>query len=375
MKYKITLKPLDKFFFGGENSFKEATDSDRDRRATYLLKSRYYPQQTSLLGLVRNQLLLQNDLLADNSGLVMDKAGATLLIGAHGFELDYDGKYGAITSIGACYLSNQSDAIWLPGPLDDFKYDNGKIVTLKGSDGDYFLEHYSDKNGKSERLQCIGRESIESGTAFTSNERVGITKAAKPWVVTDGAPEDEEAGYYYQTYMRFATNHASAHAPDRFAFYVEFNQDVTFNSGVVEMGGERSSFYMEVTKVDAMPKLPAVAYEHTQGMNQLKQLVCLSPALVDLPALRASAKLLSTETITFRFLKSRVAETTDYQRLTQHGGVQKPGKTSLKESALGTLLERGSVVHFLEQDQEDIETLFTKHADLCNIGYNQYCII
>ena len=60
-KYKIELTPVDKFFFGGDMTFQvgNAKSDFNERFSSYIIKSSYYPQQTSLLGMLRF-LILRN---------------------------------------------------------------------------------------------------------------------------------------------------------------------------------------------------------------------------------------------------------------------------------------------------------------------------
>lgn len=61
-KYKITLTPVDKFFFGGDMTFQVGTnekDSFNEQFSSYIIRSAMFPQQTSLLGMLRF-LILRN---------------------------------------------------------------------------------------------------------------------------------------------------------------------------------------------------------------------------------------------------------------------------------------------------------------------------
>ena len=88
--YRIQLTPLDTLFFGGENTF------GQDSGANYFAQSNRFPQQTTLLGVLRHQILMQNDafpLTNDN------KEKATQLIGAHSFDVNAHNQFGSIKSL------------------------------------------------------------------------------------------------------------------------------------------------------------------------------------------------------------------------------------------------------------------------------------
>ena len=65
--YHIKLRPLDKFFFGGEQNF------DGGKERNYLVHSAYFPQQTALLGLVRHMLLLNDTSVFQNGTIIKGK--------------------------------------------------------------------------------------------------------------------------------------------------------------------------------------------------------------------------------------------------------------------------------------------------------------
>lgn len=54
--YKINLKPLAPYFFGQE------LNAELGNKQSYYQKSAIFPQQSTLLGLIRHQLLLQHGL-------------------------------------------------------------------------------------------------------------------------------------------------------------------------------------------------------------------------------------------------------------------------------------------------------------------------
>ena len=100
-KYLVTLKPLTPFFFGGENTF-------GDGKINYFARSNYLPQQTTILGMIRHQLLIQNNLI----GTDPETENWESLIGAQSFQRNNDGfvsKFGAIQNISPVFLTNGKD--------------------------------------------------------------------------------------------------------------------------------------------------------------------------------------------------------------------------------------------------------------------------
>lgn len=60
MKYKITLKPLQPFLFGGDNTYGKIGDKEN---GTYITKSRLFPQQSAILGMLKKEIMTQQGLL------------------------------------------------------------------------------------------------------------------------------------------------------------------------------------------------------------------------------------------------------------------------------------------------------------------------
>jgi len=61
MRYKITLKPLEPFLFGGDNTFGKIGDKEN---GTYLVKSRQFPQQSAILGMLKKEMMIQDGVLS-----------------------------------------------------------------------------------------------------------------------------------------------------------------------------------------------------------------------------------------------------------------------------------------------------------------------
>ena len=101
-KYLITLTPIDKFYFGGETIFKVSSEKkpenmtaeDRELKTfddtfgSYIVKSNFLPQQTSLLGMLRFLILSNNGDLFSNNRIKQGKhEEAANLIGERSFNL------------------------------------------------------------------------------------------------------------------------------------------------------------------------------------------------------------------------------------------------------------------------------------------------
>ncbi|MCC8142630.1 MAG: hypothetical protein LIO97_00980 [Tannerellaceae bacterium] len=116
-KYLILLKPLDWFFFGGEQTHGEEDTTN------YFAKSNILPQQTSLLGMLRYQLLKQHNLLSVKPGSE-DVKRMNILIGQSSFNMENaiinkkGNGYGKIKKITPVMLGKMNGKLALP----DFYY-------------------------------------------------------------------------------------------------------------------------------------------------------------------------------------------------------------------------------------------------------------
>lgn len=428
MILKISLRPLNNFFFGGESSFNEP-GVDKSRRTSYVLHSRRFPQQTGALGLIRNQLLLQSGLLSDNTAKIRDKEQAKILIGPHGFRLGAkEENYGVIRKLSPVFLEAIDGKLCVPAPLDDVQIpgeENDKpprnmVFEMKDigeNETKALLRHYREKAGVYTQFQHPDKGNALLGQLYSSHKQVGITKAARPWG-NSVEKKGDESGYYYQTFLRFTpepkpfkNEHSEGEPPfyiAGFCFYVELSKEATgkeiryewseeparnakdnrfsLQDALVEFGGERSTFHMRVNKIDdADWPIFKTAYQNTYIAEELKnkvlRLVCLSPCYVQgLDELRLLTHLRVSETVPFRFLRSSVESTENYQEVKRKEGAQ-PDQAirnqvplGLLESKLFQLFDRGSVFYFDAEKKGQIEQLF-KHKDFQTIGYNQYHIL
>ena len=104
MKYLVTLKSLEPFLFGGENTFGTLGDKEN---GTYLVKSRMFPQQSALLGMLKKEIMTQSGVLTRKiRGEWVDKKDkqrAKELVGSEIVDKPYTGYY----SINNCFINSK----------------------------------------------------------------------------------------------------------------------------------------------------------------------------------------------------------------------------------------------------------------------------
>lgn len=397
---KITLTPTGRFFFGGETKF---GDPGLDkRRTTYVIHSQFFPQQTALLGMLREQLLLQNGLLRHTRERISDISAAHLLIGKTGFQISHArNDFGAIEQLSPVFIGDKTGQLWQLAPLDDClmpgPLGNEQMINMQFRFSEIsgkptpVMENYVPKTGLEIQLQSPGKDgNVPIGYFFKKETQIGITKAAKPWRRLTEMERDDDEGLFKQTFLRFHPN--APEGPQSFVFFVtlkslpvgqeEIPVDVkrklpdgkkftetgfyTLQPALINLGGERSGFRLEVSEVD-IPHLP-VRYHYRYDGALVKRIILTSDTFAPLHDLRALSHLVVANAIPFRFLSSIIGQTDHFHSL---------GKSSEKKlisSNLYHLLQRGGVIYCPEKNLDAIKGLLHQ-PDFQQIGYNTYQIL
>jgi CRISPR-associated protein Cmr3 len=218
----ITLKPLMPFFFGYENTFgKKGTN--------YYVRSALFPQQTTILGMLRREILIQAGLLTRklrDEWVDLDKSEvAKELVGSGKFKsFEEEIDIGVIKSISPVFLKK--------GKKYYFRMPN--IKGIKNKKGYYlvdFEEGYKnfgfilkDLEGNKERL-FYDNESKKG--AFIESEMVG-----------NSLKDNEDA--FFKKIVYDLNNF-------EFAFYADI--DFELKNSVVKLGADNSLFKMKVEEV------------------------------------------------------------------------------------------------------------------------------
>jgi CRISPR-associated protein Cmr3 len=368
----IKLTPLDTFFFGGETTLGEGEGRN------YFAHSNYFPQQTTLLGMLRQQILIQNDnkkeginiypITTDNSKKASDWVGET------SFNLEeHEQTFGKILKLSPVFMMKGGDKYFLRSKefiekthlvfsketikaswsFNDMKKSFIPLLKKASDKGAYnpkedFLEQLVCKNA----VPLNYDKKVKTGV-FAPASKVGITKNY------DGAPNDD--AFFKQTFWRLAPNWA-------FAFMAELNEDVVLNSDTVHMGAEKRQFKMNVEKIKSNITVQQLSTEYlddeTPQYDDLQKMILLSDAIV-------------TEDI-YNKADFSIASAVSFRNIKTHFGVkewfalstddkQKPIKSNKYQ-----LLARGSV--FFGDDLKVLQTALNIPA-YQNIGFNYYTIV
>ena len=369
-KYLVKLTPHHQFFFGGEATFGEASFGDGSEQVNYLVKSNDMPQQTGLLGLIRHQLLLQNDLL--DNGNITNRKQASALIGPKSFrDGEADLSFGAIKKISPLMIVGvegyyfplnreyQIDKKTKKRTLRKFELKDG-LPLLNGFDPKENLLNTLVNQDLSDFQPYEYNEDKKEGL-FSAKQQVGIRKNYQG--VTD------EKAYYLQTFKKLAAGYS-------FGFMLELadqykwsdtKEQVKFQSSdVVIFGGEQCAFKMEVeeTKQSFEELVPNyLANEHFNKIVLLSDTKLTDNQLFDHLVFSIS------ETSDFRFLQTSVEETKNYAALSKDRN-----KGKLTKSKRFKLLKKGSVLYYEQSNHEKVIASLDDPV-FQMIGYNHYKVI
>lgn len=363
-KYLVKLCPLGKFFFGGDMTFQIGNDEKSEHNsayASYVLESNLFPQQTSLLGMMRYLFLCRNpQVFSLSKRKIINPAGEEVKawIGAQSFMVtdkhECENDFGKIKSLGPCFLLKEDEA-FLQLPKDyDYKVDFSKNTSILSSLNGHplivpVIEQYNPKSFREPQYVGLKSGKIESESAiFEKDIRIGINKNYQG--------KSDEKGFYKQISYRLKNDFS-------FAFLLETEIDLSdCQHEVVSLGADGSKFSLSVAQMDdielryperILPKL-------TEGYARV---VLLSDSLLDGSDWELACFSITGQ-VPFRYLKSTV-ETNDYNVLS--------GKVKRSEEKY-YLYEKGSVFYFKGEKtaQQFVEQVEGK-KEFHQIGYN-YCI-
>ena len=325
MNYLITLIPLKPFFFGGDVTFGKLGDKEE---GNYLVKSRLFPQQTAILGMIRKEILIQAGLLTTkvNGEWVDNKEKAKELIGDTKFKFNQPNDFGDLERISPVFLMRKNQKFIKKVAIDRYEYKKGLL----------YKKNQKDENDK----YFTAKDDMYDNFISTDNKKCLKTKAIFREVVQVGnkkkaTKEDPKRknSFYKKTSYLLKDNF-------KFAFYIK--SDFKLENSFVTLGADKSTFKMEVKKVKDDEWLK---YEDKNGY-----LTLLSDAYIDVP-LKDNCEFAITSEISFGFLENKF---------------EKKKRIFKKSDKTYYLYEKGSV--FIGTKPKLIDSLENEHLE--KIGMN-----
>lgn len=364
--YLVKLTPLKPFFFGGEITF------GADQQDNYLVKSNFYPQQTSILGMLRQLILHQTDLLIrkDRDLVLTDASKAKDYVGYQSFRPNkkQENDFGIIDRISPVFIFNKERYFQAP-------YDEG-LVFEPEENGSTFqnkplvkLHNYKPKNGVINQLMSIKKElnyldkEAKPGV-FIPQSQIGINKSPNGAADTDA--------FFKQT--RFLMKDGFC-----FAFFLTLNDKMAFTpeNTVTTLGGEKSLFKIEFVAQDTASWNTQISHgDNLTGKvkppsdTNIKRVVLLSNTYAE-PHLLNDTVFSITKSIPFRHWVTDLSLKHYHNLMDEDQSSNKAPRRSVKYN----LLRKGSIFYVDADNLDDVTTHLDSFKDFQQIGYNYYQVL
>lgn len=321
MKYLVTLTPLEPFIFGGDNTFGKLGD---EIDGTYLVKSRQFPQQSAILGMLKKEMMIQDNFLTRQMKgewvNPKNKQKAKNLVGEEKFDIFSKSiqNFEKIKNISPIFFMQKDEIFIKKVDIDSFDFE------------DDILKDYNPKIDIYDNFVNIKtNKKINSEDIFKPIEQIGNKKEANE------DDKKKENSLFKKTSYLLNDNF-------KFAFYLESEYEL--QNSIITLGADRSSFKLELKEENS-----TLNYEDKKGY-----LTLLSDSYITL-SLKDNCDFAITSEISYQSLRN-------IKHSTKNNKFEKSTKIFL--------YEKGSVI--INPKQALIDNLNNKN--LQQIGYNIFTI-
>lgn len=379
--FEIKLTPVNPYFFGKENS------SELGNKTDYFQTSFAFPQQSTLLGMLRHKILRDYGINLDRTNYNDPNNAAATLIGKKGFDANSElaCDYGHIHSVSPCFIiDDKANYLW-DRSCEFVEVDSQPAELCLTKERDQFIIHNPGKkknelylSKKSHFPMLIGNNSFhKKDSLFHSNARPGTEKKKTSRTREDSFFIME----YNDLYIRRETSNKSnstvvcKHKKISFGFLAAIREGTNIKTGsdFMTMGKEHSVFQITITpknKTKRMDENPAsFDFDHLHAPfyngGDIAKCLFLSDAYVteeDLKAIRSLGILEISNQRRFRYIKRNTQSFL-------------PGARPVKESAAYNLIERGSVIFLEKHNKDELKRLINRPLAFKQIGYNYITFI
>jgi len=391
--YKVSLLPLAPYFFGQE------LGAELGNKHSYYQFSSIFPQQSTLLGLIRHQILLQHGIATPP--MVDAKEIPTNLVSNVGFKPEYNKKnYGKIKKISPVFLQNNNEGHYFPS-TNEYVNIKGEIYKLEpdveieynsltsASMGTIKLKctfgnvtkPYSLKHLFHEYLSNIsGTEKVDLSNVIRTASQVGVYKHSSRGLDSVGNTEAyfkrdyinlglldkidpsicENKGIDDQFHTASLDHHFQLLNEWSFAFYVEMEDNTTLSSTdyrVAILGKEQSTFLIRIT--DKSNEINTSWLNQDSIANGINKIVLLSDAYLLEQEIIKNTLLINGSTVRFRSFSRDLLVSNNFSKL-----------HFKDKSDSYTLLKRGSVIY--TKSAIELKNLFDLQTGWRTIGYNHF---
>ena len=343
--YQITITPLEYYFFGGE---KHGTDLKNN----YFVESLPYPQQTTLLGLLRYFLLKEKELINGKSIKNECEAEALRLIGENSFHFSREQsnqEFGKITKISPLYFNNGKENYFF-APLDiEFGMEN--FVLKKGSKPFNAKDHYA----------LIQQYLV----AEKSQEVIPLSQIAKDFKQVGnekGEKGKTKENAFYKQNMKYLEKGWT------FVVDAEIAEEIESKDYYYSLGGEKCHFKLRFIEKNAFYTPP---YPQKHLREGIFCLLCLSDCFIEGAEMK-KLPFAVNEYVSFRNLRSKVSTKNFYalKKARHDKDDHAIMENALIHSSRYQLLQRGSVLYFEKQEDAEKLRIAIENTNGKAIGFN-----
>ncbi len=369
LKYLVKMTPLNTYFFGGEKTF-----STPDGETNYFARSNQWPQQTTVLGLLRY-------LIGRNVTPEFDP----VKIGKHSFIANAkDNEFGIITNLSPVFMVDSKGNYLLEAGTDhqtNKKTKKTERFELKKTDQTglaNFGVYGSGYKGEAEDAPNLTFDYKEYLTPALRNHHVPDAELIAPSdLFTEqtqvGNKKNYEGGtdneaFFKQVFYRLSKGYA-------FAVVLETNEVLPFSLEIDTMGADQSLFRIEAKKIDEPDTVFDEIEMENQSMTGIQRIVLLSDAYLEFSVLE-KCKFAVCDTTDFRNIVTHAVKTDKSEKTENYHQIslvgKNPSNSAYKSNVKFNLLRRGSVLF-----TNDAQNLLKALNNVCfhQIGYNYYQII
>lgn len=348
--YLVTLKPLGNYFFGGATTFNNKDRVTGKEQSNYLVRSRKYPQQTTLLGVLRYALLKQYGLLGKNRTLWDEKIGKQSFNGIHdGLDQTEVSSWGYINKISPLMLLSADSTYFIQG------FDEGdqkiaphqlnKVFKENKEMPFYNFSEYDPKESRAIAWKSENGKEQKENAIFKESFRVGIKK--------DYSGRSSTDAFYKQFFYRLEQDF-------KFGFYLNASKKIEPFSTVLHAGADQSLFHFEISTENTTDIFSDTEIDNSEA----HKITLISDAYCD-KAILKHCQAAITNSISFRYIKT-TNETPNFNNkaktVTQHSMVKGPESLNL--------LERGSVLY--TNNTNEVTKILKAPKPYRNAGFNYF---
>lgn len=406
-KYLVTLNPIGSFFFGDEKTFSfEEEYKKNSKLKNNIIKSRLFPQQTSILGMLRKEILIKENLISDNWDYKDEKKKKRIqeCIGANSFSIEGDKQeFGYIKKVSPVFIREKTKSEYkylMKIPKDHLvrnttqnkaNEEKKEYEKKRGEEENkpYKVEYvplkFFDKN--SCKIRCSYGEKDESGrrialpSNFVSKDGISEEFVLSDYQSGDGKKKSyvrEKSSIFIKEsntgikldekcitkdeslfrVVRYKFNN-SEDSQKEFVFTVEIDDVIDFDGyiNIVNLGGENSYFSIKFEKSNIDIKKEFENIQSNTG-GDYKKIILISDTYLSEEAYKNLCEYSISNTVTFRNIKTTVSSKHYYNKIKK-----------IKEKFY--FFERGSVLYTTSEKYEELVNAI-KDEKLQNIGYNEF---